>query len=49
MMKGQTIQYEGIWIDGKMVGQGYMITFDDGKNITGVMKCINGHPIESVH
>lgn len=49
LMKSSEIQYEGIWIDGKMVGAGYMITFDSDRNITDVMKCVNGHPTERVH
>ena len=31
-----------------MVGAGYLITFDSNREITDVMKCIHGHPVEKV-
>ena len=48
MVKDMEIQYEGIWIDGDMIGMGYMITFDQDRNITEVMKCLGGRPVEKV-
>lgn len=48
LLKNERIQYEGIWIDGKMMGDGYMINFGPEKTITSVMRCKDGHPVESV-
>ena len=38
-MEGGVVQFEGNYIDGKMTGQGYMVTFDDKGEVDHVITC----------
>lgn len=42
------IQYEGIWIEGKMKGAGKMINKDDKGTIIQIMECVDGHPCKCI-
>ena len=47
-MEGGVVQYEGNWVNGKMVGKGYMTTFDNDGNIQRVCLCDEGHPVKEL-
>lgn len=48
LMDGGVMQYEGNFINGKLTGKGYCISFDNTGSIKQVMVCEDGHPVSEL-